>query len=367
MIRTDFGLNYTQAGLIVSAFAITSGISQLPAGWFADHFGTRVTVAIGVSGVAVAGLLIGFSNSYVSLIILLIFAAILGGAYHPASATAVSSLVPPERRGRALGLHAIGGSSCFWVVPLLAAPIALAWGWRGVYIALTIPAIVLGIVLYILIGKRTQMPARQPNKNGMVTEVAKSQTKIRWRQLAPFLIITVATATIIHSIIAYLSLYAVDYFGITESAAAMLVAIIPAVALFAAPLGGYLYDRFGGMPVLISVSLLAAPFIYLMGIVPNIFTLALVMAAVGVINYIRMPASEAYIIGHVPQYRRATILGVYFFASMEISGLLAPVIGNLIDRLGFYWSFTIASAALAAIVLVCSLLLWRTEILNKNS
>lgn len=359
MIRTDLGISYTQVGVLISAFAITSGISQLPAGWLADRFGPRVMVAIGVTGVAIAGVLIGLSQSYSLLIAFLVLAAILGGGYHPAAATAISASVSPVRWGRALGFHLIGGSSSFWLVPLLAAPIAVAWGWRSSYITLTVPIIILGVVLYVLIGRRIRIQRSEPQTPD--GEVSTTPARTRWRQLVPFLVMSVATGTMVQSVLAYLSLYAVDYFGVAEATAAVIVAIAPAVGLFAAPLGGYLSDRVGGVPVLVSVSFLAVLLIYLLGVVPNIPLLVAVMVAIGVVTNTRMPTSESYIVGHAPQHRRSTILGLYYFAGAEMAGLLTPVIGYLIDRFGFYSSFSIATAILAPVTVVCSLLLWRNR------
>ena len=357
MIRTDLGLSYTQAGFVLSAFAITGGFSQLPAGWLADRFGARVMVTIGISGVAIAGLLIGLSHSYVALIAFLVVAAILGGGYHPSAATAISASVPSERRGRALGLHLIGGSSSFWVVPLLAAPIAVTWGWRSSYLILSIPVLILGIALYVLIGRRVrfQTPVLQTTDS----DAPATPTAIRWRQLLPFLIMSVATGTMIQSVAGYLSLYAVDGLGVSEAIAAYLVAITPAVGLFAAPLGGYLYDRAGGVPILLIVSFTAIPLIYLLGIVPNVPALVAVMFFMGIVSNFRMPTSEAYLIGHTPLHRRSTILGFYFFASAEVSGLLTPAVGVLIDRVGFSSCFTYVSASLAVITVICSLFMWR--------
>lgn len=359
MIRTDLDLSYTEVGVVMSAFAITSGISQLPAGWLADRFGPRIMVALGVSGVAIAGLLIGLSQSYWTLIVFLVLAALLGGGYHPASATAISAVIPQERRGRALGLHLVGGSSSFWVVPLLAAPIALAWGWRGVYLTLSIPAIILGIVLYILIGRRTRVRDSERQTDG--AEIPKAPDRIHWRRILPFIIISVTTGTMIQSASAYLSLYAVDQLGVAEATAAMLVAVTPAVGLVAAPLGGYLSDRFGGIPVIIIVSFIAGPLVYLLGLVPNVPALVAVMVSIGFVSNTRMPTSEAYIVGNIPEHRRSTILGLYFFAGAEIAGLMTPVMGNLIDRLGFIKSFNIISASIAAVAVVCSLFLWRNR------
>jgi len=200
MIRTDLGISYTQVGVLISAFAITSGISQLPAGWLADRFGPRVMVAIGVTGVAIAGVLIGLSQSYSLLIAFLVLAAILGGGYHPAAATAISASVSPVRRGRALGFHLIGGSSSFWIVPLLAAPIAVAWGWRSSYITLTVPVIILGVVLYVLIGRRIRIQRSEPQTPD--GEVSTTPARTRWRQLVPFLVMSVATGTMVQSVLA---------------------------------------------------------------------------------------------------------------------------------------------------------------------
>jgi len=359
MIRTDLGLSYTQAGLVISAFAMTSGISQLPAGWLADRFGARLMVLLGVTGVAIAGFLIGLSHSYIALIVFLVLAAIVGGGYHPASAAAISSSVPSEYRGRALGLHFVGGSSAFWVMPLVAAPIAVAWGWRSSYLTLAIPAIILGILLYILIGRWSQ--TRVHDFPEVDSEVTITSARVPWHKLVPFILISVAAGTMIQSVSAYLSLYAVDEIGVSEAAAAMLMAITPAVGFFAAPVGGYLADRFGSMPVLLVISFLAIPLVYLLGVVTSIITFAVLMVAIGIVSSARMPTSESYIAGNTPKRRRATVLGLYFFAGTEVSGLLTPVVGTLIDRLGFHSSFTIVSASMAAVVIVCSLFLWRNR------
>jgi len=355
MIRTDLDLSYTQVGVVLSAFAITGGISQLPSGWLADRIGVRIVVTAGIAGVALAGLLIGLSQGYWMLILFLVLAAILGGGYHPASTAAISSSIAPERRGRALGLHLIGGSSTFWIIPLIAAPIAAVWGWRSAYMTLSIPAIILGIVLYILLGKRMRAEERE-KETGSLDIPAKAE-KVKWRYLAPFIIMSVSTGTMVQSSGAYLALYAVDNYGLAEAAAAMLVAITPAVGMFAAPVGGYLSDRLGRIRILTVVSFAAAPLIYLLGVAPNISVLVVIMLAIGVVSNTRMPTSEAYIVGHAPKHRRSTLLGVYYFAGAEVAGLLTPLMGNLIDRLGFYQAFTIISISLAVIVVVCAVFL----------
>jgi len=127
-IRDEFALDYTQAAWMVSAFLLTYGVSQLPAGWLADRIGPRKLITVGISGVGLAGLLVGLSPTYVMLIVFLVLLGVMGGGYHPAASPLVSESVEPERRGRALGIHQIGGTFSFFLTPLIAVGIAAALG-----------------------------------------------------------------------------------------------------------------------------------------------------------------------------------------------------------------------------------------------
>jgi len=362
MIRTDLEINYTEAGWMMSAFAITNGISQLPAGWLADRFGTRLIILVSVSGVALAGFFIGFTNSYLMLVALLIVTALLGGGYHPAAAVALASSVKDEYRGRSLGVHFVGGSATFWLIPFIVAPIAAAWGWRTPYFVLAVPTMIFGVVLYILIGRYNRKMEAMAAGSQEVKETAESMpARTNWPRLAAFLALTVLGGTLMQSASAYLSLFAVDELGITEASAALLVSIQPGIGAIAAPLGGYLTDRFGSMKVMVTISICAVPLIYLLGLASSVVVLAAIMVGIGLANTARMPTSETYLVGNTPAKRRATMLGIYYFSGTGVSGILTPVLGLLLDRVGFRATFIITAYATAAIVAICLVLLWITR------
>ncbi len=358
-IRRDFGLDYTQIAALQSAYALTGGVSQLPAGWLADRFGPRIIVTVSVAGVALAGIGVGLSPTFTVMVAFFMLAAVMEGGYHPASAAAITSSVSPETRGRSMGIHLIGGSSCFWVVPLVAAETSRYWGWRGSYLALAIPAVALGVAIFIAFRRRDR-------RSRIVKRVAEAErpTKrepIPWRKLTPFIVMTIATGTVVQSVFGFISLIAVDNFGLSDTAAARLVAITPGVGLVAAPLGGYLSDRLGQVPVMLTISFLAIPAVYLLGVAANVGALVAVMLILGLVTNIRMPAAEAYIAGHTPEGRRSTVLGGYFFASRETGGALALAVGPMIDRLGLQRTVAYLSSGLAVVTVLCTLLLWRAH------
>ena len=365
MIRTDLNLNYTSAGILVSVFSITGGIAQLPAGWLADRIGARPMILVSVSGVAIGGLLIGLSHSYGMLLVLLGITALASGGYHPAAATAISLMTPPEKRGRALGLHLIGGTSSFWVVLLLVAPMAAAWTWRSPFIILSIPIIALGFVMFYLMGKRMKTKeAVAANAAGKVSDES-GPVQIRWPVFLPFLILTVGTGMITQSVGAYYSLYATDKLGVAAAAVVLLMAISPFVGVFVAPTGGYLSDRFGAAPVVMLSALVAGPLLFAMSKVPNVWIFAVLLGLLGIVNMARAPSSEAYFVTHIPARRRATILGIYFFAGMELAGVMTPLAGRMIDSYGFGPVLTGAAVAQVVLAIVCSIFLFTNQYRTK--
>jgi len=359
MIRSDFGLDYTQAGLVNSAFILAYGLGQLPAGWLADRVGSRILLTIGICGVALGGLFVGLSKTYMMMIVFLVVMGVMGGGYHPAAPPLISSSVDSKNLGRALGLHAIGGSASYFLSPLIAAAIASVWGWRGSFIVLSIPAFAFGTALFVVLGRRSAVKKAEITKSG--TEEGNISQPVRLSRLVAFLFVSIFTHAVLFSTISFIPLFLVDNFLIPNATAAALVALIYSAGFWAAPLGGYLSDRWSRVPVVLFVCLLTGPLIYALNVVPYGWGIICLLLIMGMTLYVRMPVSEAYIVDQTSERHRSKILGIYFFGSMESGGVLTPVMGYVVDRFGFYFSFTIAGAFVVVVTLACSLWIRNTR------
>ncbi|MFC1893696.1 MFS transporter [Chloroflexota bacterium] len=355
-IRDDFTLDYTQCGLLISAFKVSNGISQLPAGWLADRIGPRLLITLGTSGVALAGLLVGLSPTYIMMVVFLALMGMLGGGYHPASAPIVTASVTPENQGRALGLHMSAGSSPLWIAPLIAAALAPIWGWRGTFVGLAIPAIMFGIILYIILGRGLGTKKAEHNPISAHSEIRA--TRGNPYHLVSLIVLVAFTQAILFSTAAFIPLFLVDHFGVSREAAAASLAVIFSAGLWVSPLGGYLSDRLGKVSVILMGSLVAGPTVYLLNIVPYGLGIGAVLFTIGLVSYIRTAATEAYIVNHTSEHNRSTILGVYYFATMGGGSIISLLLGYFIDQLGFYTTFSIISATIVVITLGCSILLW---------
>jgi MFS family permease len=356
-IRDEFALDYTRVGLIISAFSLSYGISQLPAGWISDRIGPRIVITMGISGVAVFGLLVGVSQTFTMMLIFLVLMGMVAGGYHPTAPALISTAVGSKTLGRALGFHAVGGSASYFLAPIVAAAMASVWGWRSPFIGLAIPTAAFGIVFYILLGQRATTDKTEHELSSSPAEIPYASGYLR--RLAPFIILSTFTAAMPFSVASFIPLFMVDKFGVSREMAAYFLALIYSAGFWAAPLGGYLSDRLGRVKLLIVVGFVTSLVIYLLNLATYSLGIGALLIGIGMLNYIRMPVSESYIISQTPENRRSTILGIYYFGGMEGMGMLTPVIGYLIDNFGFHITFTIAGATIALVSLICSIFLWK--------
>ena len=351
-IRNDFSLGYTQIGFLLSAYSLAYGFSQLPAGWLADRIGPRIVLTCGVSGVALAGVIAGLSPHYFILASALVLMGIMGGGYHPAASPLVSAAVEPAMRGRALGFHQVGGAMSFFLAPVIAAALAAALGWRGTFLATSIPTFVFGVVFHVLLGR-----LNPDGSSGKGTGKTSDSTEGADPGVKPRLIAVVACGTLVmvflFSIISFIPLYLVDNFGVSEKVAAAMLALCLSGGLWAGPLAGFAADRLGReTPVIVATGLIGGPAIYLMNTVSYGWILWLFLILIGMAQNLSLPMVESYIIRHTPPEKRSTTLGVYYFGSRGGSGVVAPAIGFMVDRLGFRTSF----AAVALTIVIISVL-----------
>ncbi len=148
-IRDEFKLDTFWFGLVMSAWSLGYALVQIPSGWLADRWGSRValtTYAILWSALTgAAALASGFAS-------LLAFWTLMGAAQagiFPASTKAIRDWFPMSRRGTANGLlaasMAIGGA----LAPTITAVLLSRWlNWRQILWFYAIPGIVWAAVFF---------------------------------------------------------------------------------------------------------------------------------------------------------------------------------------------------------------------------
>ncbi|MFC1947751.1 MFS transporter [Chloroflexota bacterium] len=350
-IQKEFSLTYTRASFVTTAFALANGAGQLPAGFLADRIGPRILITIGILGVAIAGVFVGLSQTFVMLLVCLVIMGLLAGGYHPAATPLISKSIPEKQRGRALGFHLIGGNASFFLGPIIAGATASIWGWRGSFLWLAVPTAIFGLYFYWYL-RRYDVKKQVAEAEQTEIEETPPAPGSR-RRIIAFLVMSVLGGGAGMSIMAFLTLYSRDILGASEQTAASLLSIVFFSGLWAGPVGGYISDKIGSVPIIIVTSLLSGVLVYFVQFPALGFGFYAILFIMGVNNAFRMPVSEVFIMGQTSPKHRSTIYGVYYFTMQYTGAVFAPIMGWIIDNYGFGVCFNIAAVTSIVVTLAC--------------
>ena len=130
-LKDEFNVSYTQLGLLLTIFFVTSTAVQAASGFVVDRFGPRPVLLAGLSLLGLAALGYANSHSYAMLAASAVVAGIGNGVFHPVDYTLLNRKVHKSRLGHAYSAHGITGTLGWALAPALMVPVALASGWRA--------------------------------------------------------------------------------------------------------------------------------------------------------------------------------------------------------------------------------------------
>jgi MFS family permease len=129
-LKDEFGVSYTQLGLLLTIFFVVSSVVQTASGFVVDRSGPRPVLFAGLGLLGLAALGYASSSSYAMLAASAVVAGIGNGVFHPVDYTLLNRKVHPSRLGHAYSAHGITGTLGWALAPALMVPVAMAAGWR---------------------------------------------------------------------------------------------------------------------------------------------------------------------------------------------------------------------------------------------
>jgi MFS family permease len=138
----ELQLTTAQAGLLASVRLIASAAGGILFGLLADRFGRRVALIVSIIVYSVFTAACGFSRGLWELAALRLGVGLGMGGEWATGAALVSETWPDQHRGKALGLMQSGFAIGYALAAVIAALIMPRWGWRPVFFAGILPALV---------------------------------------------------------------------------------------------------------------------------------------------------------------------------------------------------------------------------------
>ena len=341
------------------AFAIAlqvllNGVSQPIMGQLADRFGGRIVIMGGA--LAYAGGILGMALSG-GLPLFTFFAGVMMGAAvsaagMPVIIASMTRLLPPEMRGRAVGLGTAGSSAGqFLVVPLASLAIA-GFGWQWALFAMAAAALLM-IPLALPMSDRPAPVAPNAPPGDNETATAALSRALRdpsfWCLFFGFFVcglhvsfLTVHLPGFVHScgLPLYVGAGAISLIGLFNIAGSLI--------------SGELTQKWKRRELLVAIyasrGVLMAGF---MMVEKTTTTVMIFSALMGILWLSTVPPTVALCARNWGTRWLATIFGLVFLGH-QIGGFTGAYLGGLVfDATGSYdlmWSIGIAAAAFAALV-----------------
>jgi len=378
LIKDEFGLSFTQAGIILSVITAVSFIVNIPSGALADVLGKkRLQMGIALLAPAMGFFIVGFAPTYGFVLLTIGLVGFGGSLWHPPAMSTLSDRFP-GRRGFALSWHEFGANMGDFLGPAITGIALAVMLWRQVLNAYIIPGLVLAILVWLIVPdiksvhKRVMLFAEYRKALGSLF------TNPRLLQVSALSSLRTMSQ---QSLTFILPLYLFSTLNLGSALTGIYTSMLTLPAMIAGPIMGTLSDRLGRKPVLllglgaaallssllsvfspsISVSAFSSSGLEgtLLAIVAafgggDLFLVSLIM--LGLFLFSMRPIIFAYAMDVTPKEVGATTVGFVFSTNQILSAFAPFIVGVIADMAGPRSSFFFVGGLITSAFIVAALL-----------
>lgn len=150
-INNDFSLNASASGWIMASYLLSTAIFQIPAARLADIFGRRKIFMLGVALFLICSILCGLSYSGFSLILFRFLSGIGSSMMFATNMAIITAVVPPDKRGWALGINSGTVYFSLAVGPFVGGFLTQWLGWHSIFFLAAIMSALVLVGSFLLI------------------------------------------------------------------------------------------------------------------------------------------------------------------------------------------------------------------------
>lgn len=150
-IGKEYHINEATQGWVLSVFFIGYALIQLPGGWLSDKIGSRKVMVFSIVMFTIFTALTGLVWSLASLFVIRFLFGLFEGSFPTASFKAVSEYFPKSDRSRVQSVLLATNPLSLAIAPLVAAPLILWLGWRGMFIGMALMGVIASALYYFKI------------------------------------------------------------------------------------------------------------------------------------------------------------------------------------------------------------------------
>jgi MFS family permease len=163
-IRTDLGFSATRMGVLLSVFSLSYAISQLPVGVLLDRFGERRVLGAGMFLWSLTQTATGLVRGFASFVGARVGLAAGESPFVVSAVKTVNDWFDVCDRATPMGI--VNGATIMGqaIAPPILTVIMLKFGWRGMFMLIGVPGLVLSVTWYAFYRDRKEVPLSDAEK-----------------------------------------------------------------------------------------------------------------------------------------------------------------------------------------------------------
>jgi MFS family permease len=334
-LKAQLGVGYIELGFALTVFAVTSGLTQAPIGYLADHIGARKVLLMGLTLGGFALIMLGLHLSYPFLIASAVLLGLANSVYHPADYAILSAHMDNARMGRAFSIHTFAGFLGGAVAPaIMAALVATTGGFGALIVAGAVGPLV---ALLLLIVGIPDASAADRHVDGAPAPQQNIITPTLMVLTIFFMLLSLSSAGIGNfGVVALMSGYGASF----SSANIALTAFLgfSAAGVLA---GGFLADRTRrhGQVAAACFAINAAIVLMIATVTLPALLLTTAMAIAGFLGGVIAPSRDMLVRGAVPAGAAGRAFGIVS-TGFNLGGIVSPLLfGWIMDQNMPHWVF----------------------------
>ncbi len=340
----EFGLSYSQLGLLMSAFFVVSGLGQAGAGFVVDRFGAR-RVLFAAEGLFIAAcLMASVAQGYSGLLLVAVLAGLGNAPFHPVDFTILNQRVSAPRLGHAFSAHGLTGNLGWAAAPVFLVGLGSVLGWRGAYVAAALMyATVLALLALQRDKLRTEVVVRQPQQHAG-GDLAFLQLPVVWWCFAFFMFSTMTLALVQNYAVSLLQVL----HGASMEAATLTLTAYMLCAALGIFVGGFVAARHADSDRVVALCMGGAAVLMLLcgsgwlGATGTMTVLAITGFAIGIGG----PSRDMMVKKATPKGATGRVYGTVY-SGFDVGFAVAPLMfGALMDRGWYSATFFVAALVL---------------------
>lgn len=338
MLKANYGLTFTQVGLITLTFQLTASLLQPWVGYHTDRHPKPWLLPVGSLCTLVGILMLAYVSSFASILLASALVGIGSSTFHPETSR-IARLASGGRFGLAQSTFQVGGNAGSAFGPLLAAAIIIPFGqghvaWFGLFAAGAI------LVLYGLSRwYRNHLSLFKLKAGGQATH-GLSKGRVTGA-LVVLALLVFSKYFYMASFTSYFTFYLIEKFDLSIASSQLHLFLFLGAVAAGTFFGGPIGDKIGRKAVIWFSILGVAPFTLLLPYVDLFWTGVLSM----IIGFILASAFSAIVVfaqelvpGNV-----GMIAGVFFGLMFGFGGIGAALLGHLADIHGIEQVYKLCS------------------------